>query len=84
MWYIENQRQARRTEPYKLKFTEHLSRFLIDPNQFLFEVSYNVSQYLMTLDLIAVRQEVNNLEISVVVRKELVFTMINLALYGLL
>ena len=29
----------------------------IDQNQFLFEVSYTVSQYLMTRDLIAVRQE---------------------------
>ena len=51
--------------------------FFIDQNQFLFEVSYTVSQYLMTLDLIAVRQEVNNLESSVVVQ-ELKFA-INLA-----
>ena len=55
--------------------------FFIDQNQFLFEVSYTVSQYLMTWDLIAVRQEVNNLESSVVVLElELA---INLALYGL-
>ena len=40
--------------------------FFIDQKQFLFEVSYTVSQY---RDLIAVRQEVNNLEISVVVQE---------------
>ena len=56
------------------------SEFFIDQNQFLFEVSYTVSQYHMTWDLIAVRQEVNNLESSVVVQ-ELEFA-INLALYG--
>ena len=48
--------------------------FFFDQNQFLFEVSFQ--------DLIAVRQEVNNLESSVVVQ-ELVFA-INLALYCLL
>ena len=49
----------------------------IDQNQFLFEVSYTVTH--MTLDLIAVRQEVNNLESAVVVQElELA---INLALY---
>ena len=36
--------------------------FFTDQNQFLFEVSYTVSQYRMARDLIAVRQEVNNLE----------------------
>ena len=51
--------------------------FFIDQNQFLFEVLYTVSQYLMTLDLIAVRQEVNDLISSVVVQ-ELEFA-INLA-----
>ena len=56
--------------------------FFIDQNQFLFEVSYTVSQYIITLDLIAVRQEVNNLESSVIVQ-EIEFE-INLALYGLL
>ena len=55
--------------------------FSIDQSQFLFEVSYTISQYLITLDLIAVRQEVNNLESSVVVQ-ELEFA-INLALHGL-
>ena len=54
----------------------------IDQNQFLFEVSYTVSQYLITCDLIAVRQEVNNLESSVVVQE--IESAINLALYGLL
>ena len=56
--------------------------FFIDQNQFLFEVSYTVSQNFMTWNLLAVRQEVNNLESSVVVQ-ELDFA-INLALYGLL
>ena len=56
--------------------------FFFYQNQFLFEVSYTVSQYVMTQDLIAVRQEVNNLESSVVVQ-ELEFA-INVALYGLL
>ena len=46
------------------------------------DLSYTVSQYFMTLALMAVRQEVNNFEISVVVQ-ELEFAM-NLALYGLL
>ena len=39
----------------------HFARIFIKQNQSLFEASYIVSQYLMTLDLIAKRQEVNNL-----------------------
>ena len=58
------------------------SKYLEVELKALFEVSYTVSQYLMTWDLIAVRQEVDNLESSVVVQ-ELEFA-INLALYGLL
>ena len=46
------------------------------------DLSYTVSQYFMTLALMAVRQEVNNFENSVFVQ-ELEFAM-NLALYGLL
>ena len=46
------------------------------------DLSYAVSQYFMTLALMAVRQEVNNFESSVVVQ-ELEFAM-NLALYDLL
>ena len=46
------------------------------------DLSYTVSQYFMTLALMAVRQEVNNFERSVVVQ-ELEFAM-NLALKGLL
>ena len=48
------------------------------PKPIIFEVSYTVSQYRMTWDLIAVRQEVSS-----VVVQELELT-INLALYGLL
>ena len=48
--------------------------FFIDHNIFFPNLSYTVSQYFMTLALMAVRQEVNNLEISVVVQ-ELEFTM---------
>ena len=66
--------------PLHFNLLSTLLEFFIDQNQFLFEVSYTVSQYL--IDLIAVRQEVNNLESSVVVQ-ELEFA-INLALYGLL
>ena len=44
--------------------------------------SYTVSQYFITLALMAVRQEVSKFESSVVVQ-ELEFAM-NLALYGLL
>ena len=40
--------QTRRKEPSTIQFTEHLARIFIDQNQFLFEVSYTVSQYLMT------------------------------------
>ena len=61
--------QARRTEPSTLQFTEHLARIFIDQNQFLFEVSYTVSQYRMAYDLITVRQEVNILEGSVAVQE---------------
>ena len=46
------------------------------------DLSYTVSQYFMTLALMAFRQEVNNFESSVVVQ-ELEFAM-NLALYGIL
>ena len=50
-------------------------------NIFFPDLSYTVSQYFMTLALMAVRQEVYNFESSVVVQ-ELEFAM-NLALYGL-
>ena len=59
----------------------HLICF-IDMNIFSSDLSYTVSQYFMTLALMAVRQEVNNFESSIVVQ-ELEFAM-NLALYGLL
>ena len=52
------------------------------PDHIFPDLSYTVSQYFMTLALMAVRQEVNNYESSVVVQ-ELEFAM-NLALYGLL
>ena len=56
--------------------------FFIGQNIFFPDLSYTVSQYFMTLALMAVRQEVNNFESSVVVQ-ELEFAM-NLDLYGLL
>ena len=68
--------------PLHFNFLSTSPEFFIDRNQFLFEVSYNVSQYLITRDLIAVRQEVNNLESSVVVQE--LEIAINHALYGLL
>ena len=55
--------------------------FFIDQNIFFLDLSNTVSKYLMTRDLTAVRQEVNNLDSSVVVQ-ELELAM-NLALYGL-
>ena len=60
----------------------YFARIFIDQNIFFPDLSYTVSQYFMTLALMAVRQEVNNFESSVVVQ-ELEFAM-NLALYGLL
>ena len=56
--------------------------FFIGQNIFFPDLSYTVSQYFMTLALMAVRQEVNNFKSSVVVQ-ELEFAM-NLALYGIL
>ena len=64
------------------EFTKYFTRSFIDQNMFFSYVSYTVSQYFMTLALMAVGQEVNNCESSVVVQ-ELEFAM-NLALYGLL
>ena len=43
--------------------------FSIDQNIFFLHLSYTVPKYLMTLDLTAVRQEVNNLDSSVVVQE---------------
>ena len=48
--------------------------FFIGHTIFFPDLSYTVSQYFMTLALMAVRQEVNNYEISVVVQ-ELEFAM---------
>ena len=56
--------------------------FFIGQNIFFPDLSYTVSQYFMILALMAVRQDVNKFESSVVVQ-ELEFAM-NLALYGLL
>ena len=52
------------------------------PERIFHYLSYTVSQYFMTLALMAVRKEVNSFE-SYVVVQELEFAM-NLALYGLL
>ena len=67
---------------YIFQFTKYFARFFIGQNIFFPDLSYKGSQYVMTLALMAVIQEVNNFESSVVVQ-ELEFAM-NLALYGLL
>ena len=67
---------------YMFQFTKYFSRFFIGQNILFPDLSYTVSQYFMPLALMAVRQEVNNFEISVIVQ-ELEFAM-NLALYSLL
>ena len=67
--------------PLHLNLLSTSPEVFIDKKQFLFEVSYTVSQYLITRDLIAVRQEVNTLEISVVVQ-ELEFRKFVLAFIG--
>ena len=59
----------------------YIARIFIDQNIFFLDLSYTVSYYLMARDLTAVRQEVNNLDSSVVMQV-LEFAM-NLALYGL-
>ena len=69
-------------KPLSLSLLRTSPEFFIDQNIFFPDLSYTVSQYFITLDLIAVRQEVSNFENSVVVQ-ELEFAM-NLALYGLL
>ena len=56
--------------------------YLTDQNIFFLDLSYTVLYYLITRDLTAVRQTVNNLDSSVVVQ-ELELAM-QLALYGLL
>ena len=68
--------------PYNyFQFAKYFTRIFIDQNIFYPDLSYTVSQYFMTLALMAVSQEINNLESSVVVQ-ELEFAM-NLALYRL-
>ena len=73
--------QTCRLVTYMFQFTKYFTRIFYRPELFP-DLSYTVSQYFMTLALMAVRQEVNNFESSVVVQ-ELEFAMI-LALYGLL
>ena len=69
-------------KPLSLSFLSTSSEFFYRPQTIFPDLSYTVSQYFITLALIAVRQEVSNFESSVVVQ-ELEFAM-NLALYGLL
>ena len=64
-------------EPISFSLLSTSPEFFIDQNIFFLDLSYTVSQYFMTLALMAVRQEVNNFESSVVVQ-ELEFSM-NLA-----
>ena len=74
--------QTCRLVTYIFKFTKYFTRIFYRPEHIFPDLSYTVSQYFMTLALMAVRQEVNNFESSVVVQ-ELEFAM-TLALYGLL
>ena len=73
--------QTCRLVTYIFQFTKYFTRFFYRPEHIFPDLSYTVSQYFMTSALMAVRQEVNNYESSVVVQ-ELEFAM-NLALYGL-
>ena len=52
-----------------LSFSGISPDFLIDKNRFLPDLSYTISQYLITYFLIVVRHEVNNLESSVVLQE---------------
>ena len=74
--------QTCRLVTYTFQFTKYFTRLFYRQNIFFPNLSYTVSQYFMTLALMAVRQEVNTFGSSVVVQ-ELEFAM-NLALYGLL
>ena len=74
--------QTCRLVTYIFQFTKYFTRIFKGQNIFFPDLSYTVSQYFMTLALMAVRQEVNNFESSVI-GQELEFAM-NLALYGLL
>ena len=73
--------QTCRLLTYIFQITKYFTRIFIGQNIFFPDLSYTVSQYFMTLALLAFRQEVN-FESSVLVQ-ELKFAM-NLALYGLL
>ena len=73
--------QTCRLVTYIFQFTKYYTRTFYRPDIFFPDLLYTVSRYFMTLALMAVRQEVNNFEIAVVVQ-ELEFA-INLALYGL-
>ena len=59
--------QTCRLVTYIFQFTKYFARIFIGQNIFFPDLSYTVSQYFMTLALMAVRQEVNNFESSVVV-----------------
>ena len=61
-------------KPLSFSLLSTSPEFFIDQNIYFPDLSYTVSQYFMTLDLMAVRQEVNNFESSVVVQ-ELEFAM---------
>ena len=58
----------------------YFTRIFYGPEHIFPDLSYTVLQYFMTLALMAVRQEVNNFEISEIVQEQ-EFAM-NLALYG--
>ena len=64
---------------FSITLTKYFTRIFYRPEHIFPDLSYTVSQYFMTLALMAVRQEVNNFESSVIAQ-ELEFAM-NIALY---
>ena len=74
--------QTCRLITYIFQFTKYFTRIFYRPEHIFPDLSYTVSQFFMTLALMAVTQEVNILESSEVVQ-ELEFAM-NQALCGLL
>ena len=71
MWQVEKSYVDKLIFRNPLKFNLFITspEFIIDQKKFLLDLSQTFSQYLMTWVLTAVRQEVNNLESSVVVHE---------------
>ena len=71
-----------RLKPLSFTLLSTSPEYFLDQNIYFPDLSNTVSQYLMTLALMAVKQGFNNFESSVI-EQELEIAM-NLALYGLL